>query len=146
MPRRHWPLGAVYQSEAAAAAILRVAEEAPREIWVGLPAMESILGTVVAPAMLDRYRAATAYEQQMAPGPVASGNGDILYAPATHDHGVRGRYAEHANPHAVDADPMALRRGGLALAVAAFGLALSGATHFVSPHGAAGRRRMVRSH
>jgi len=45
MPRRHRPLGAVCQPEPAAAAILRAAEEAPREIWVGLPAIESILGT-----------------------------------------------------------------------------------------------------
>lgn len=95
--------------------------------------------------MLNRFRAATTYEQQMAPAPVASGNGDILDATAAHDHGMRGRYGEHAKPHAVDADPVALRRGSLALTVAAFRLALGGAMHFVSPYGAAGKQWMVYS-
>src|SRR5687767_12572479 len=54
LPRRLQPVGAIYAPEAAAEAVVKAALGAPRELWVGRPAMEAILGTMAVPAWLDR--------------------------------------------------------------------------------------------
>jgi NAD(P)-dependent dehydrogenase (short-subunit alcohol dehydrogenase family) len=48
--RRLQPVPPIYAPEAVAEAVLKAALEAPRELWVGKPAMEAILGTMAAPA------------------------------------------------------------------------------------------------
>jgi NAD(P)-dependent dehydrogenase (short-subunit alcohol dehydrogenase family) len=116
MPRRHRPVGAWYRPEAVAEQILRAADAAPRELWVGWPAIEAILGSMAIPGLLDRYLSASAYEQQMsdAPAPPAGDEG-ILFAPAGTDHGAQGPFGAGARAAAVGLDP-ALLRGGLAAA------------------------------
>jgi len=91
LPHRHRPVGAVYQPEAAAAAIVRAAQEAPRELWVGAPAVQAIAGAMVAPGVLDRYLARTAYEAQMDPES-AGDDCAILDDPAPQDGGMHGRF------------------------------------------------------
>lgn len=93
--RRHRPVGAPYQPEAAAEAVVRAAETAPRELWVGLPVLQAIVGTMVAPGLLDRYLAATSYDEQLSDQPAADGP-DILFAPADRDGGTRGRFGQNA--------------------------------------------------
>ncbi len=69
MPRRPMPAPPVFRPEAAAAAVLRAADTAPRELWVGLPAARLILGAAVAPGLLDRLMARWGVEAQQAPEP-----------------------------------------------------------------------------
>src|SRR5438105_4770974 len=65
MTTRHRPVGPVYRPEAAAQAIVKAALKAPRELWVGTPVLQAILGTMAAPGLLDRLLARSAYEPQL---------------------------------------------------------------------------------
>ena len=87
------PVGTIYDPEAAAAAIISAAESAPRELWVGASSIKAILGTMVAPGMLDRTMARKAWSGQMterqADPEDSEGN---LYGPTSGDPGARGRF------------------------------------------------------
>lgn len=85
-----------------------------------MPAIKAIVGAMVIPGLLDRYLASSAYEAQMAPGPVEGDSEGILFSPAAHDHGARGQYGKGAEAHALPANPAVLRAG---VALAAVGLA-----------------------
>ena len=135
MPRRHRPVGAWYQPEAIAANILRAADETPRELWIGLPAIQAIVGSMLIPGLLDRYLGATAYEQQMSDTPAAGDGRGILFEPAGTDHGAHGPFDAGARTHAIVLDPRLLRGG---LAAAAVG-ALAGA-FFIGRRSAETRR------
>ncbi len=120
MPRRHRPVGAWYQPEAIAENILHAADEAPRELWIGLPAIQAIVGSMLIPGLLDRYLGATAYEQQMSdtPAPPPSDEG-ILFEPAGTDHGAHGPFDAGARTSAIGLDPTLLRGGLVVMAVGA---------------------------
>ena len=114
MARRHKPVGAVYQPEPIAEAIVNAALNAPRELWVGAPAIQAILGAMVAPGLLDHYLARAAYEAQISSEPAGQDDG-ILDAPAERDHGAHGRFDANAKRRVASASA-ALVRGGTALA------------------------------
>lgn len=125
---RHQPIGACYQPEAIARAIVNVAENPPRELWLGAPAVQAIVGAMLAPGLTDRYLARTAYEQQISRRPVMPGDPDILLAPAARDHGARGRFSSRAHTSALAANPFHLRSAiglaALSLAVGSYVLGL----------------------
>lgn len=143
MPRRHRPVGAFFEPAAVAESIVEAAEHAPRELWVGRPAMLAILGTLVAPGLLDRYLARTAYEEQMSSAP--STGVDVLFVPAVKDHGSNGPFLRKARPRVSDANSAALR--GLLAAVGAGLLLGSGFLLARYAHGRAslpGRKKTAR--
>lgn len=93
------PLGAIYQPEIAARAIVWASENRRRELWVGLPTEQAILGTRLAPGLLDRILARLGYGQQSALPPPAQDN---LYNPLPGDRGAHGRFdaeAARRSPH-----------------------------------------------
>lgn len=119
MPRRHRPVGRYYQPEVIAEAIVGAAKHAPRERWIGGPVVQAVLGTLVAPGLLDRYLASTAYEAQMSS--VAAGTGaGILFAPAAQDHGARGRFEADTRNSVASVNPAVLR-GALAVTARPYG-------------------------
>lgn len=67
-----------------------------RELWVGLPAVEAILGTRLVPRFLDRRLAYEAYSGQHTEQPVSPRRDDNLYAPVPGDHGAHGRFDAQA--------------------------------------------------
>jgi short-subunit dehydrogenase len=77
MGGRVQPAGAVFAPEAVAQAIVRAAFETPRELWVGGPALQAILGTTLAPAWLDRLVAGS-YEGQVTAEPAAPRDGNLF--------------------------------------------------------------------
>jgi hypothetical protein len=78
--------------------------------------IQAILGALVAPGLLDRSLARTAYEAQMSSEPAGDGS-SILRAPADRDHGTHGRFDADAKPRVVSASA-ALVRGATALLAA----------------------------
>ncbi len=96
MGRLAKPLGKIFQPELAAEAIFRAAQERKREVWVGYPAVQAILGTRLVAPLLDRYLAWSAYEGQLAPAPLPSQYRDNLFEAVPGDHGVRGRFSQGA--------------------------------------------------
>jgi hypothetical protein len=122
LPRRPQPVPPVYQPKAVAEAIHRAALDEPRELWVGASTVQAILGTMLAPGLLDRLLARRAYEGQMTAEPAPAGGPDNLFRPVPGDQGAHGRFDARAREGVVSVDPAALR-AGLALAAAALGLA-----------------------
>jgi NADP-dependent 3-hydroxy acid dehydrogenase YdfG len=112
---RHQPIGACYQPEAVAEAVVEVAEadKAQREIWLGLPAIQAIVGAMATPGLADLYLAHSAYEQQISNKPVLPGDPDELLGPDRRDHGARGRFTAVAKDRILALDPFHLRAGVL---------------------------------
>jgi hypothetical protein len=132
MARRVRPLPPIHQPEAVAAAILRAAETAPRELWVGFAAIRAILGNMLAPVTLDRLLAGQAYQGQLtAEARRSAGFRDNLFEPSPTGHATHGRFDAEASNSALIANPAVLRAAGLALSAAVLLCALI----------AAGRRR-----
>lgn len=90
------PMGAIFQPELAARAIWFAAMHRRREVWVGWPAVQAILGTHVLPGWLDRMLGRKAVAGQQAPEPVPPGRKDNLWEPVTGDAGAHGRFDAEA--------------------------------------------------
>lgn len=93
LPRRLEPVPPIHDPEPVARAVLRAAREAPRELWVGGPAMQAIIGTFAAPALLDRKMARDAWPGQMTGEPAAPRPDNLFEAPPG-DPGARGRFGD----------------------------------------------------
>ncbi|HTH44387.1 MAG TPA: SDR family oxidoreductase [Oxalicibacterium sp.] len=86
------PLGKIFQPELAARGIYWAATHRRRELWIGFPALEAIIGTRFMPGFLDRKLAHEAWDGQQASEPVAADRRDNLYAPVPGDPGTHGRF------------------------------------------------------
>jgi NAD(P)-dependent dehydrogenase (short-subunit alcohol dehydrogenase family) len=90
------PMGKIFQPEVAAEAIFWAAQQQRREVWVGFPAVQAILGTRLIPGLLDRWLAYRAYESQQAAQPLPADYRDNLYTSVAEDRGGHGRFDERA--------------------------------------------------
>jgi NAD(P)-dependent dehydrogenase (short-subunit alcohol dehydrogenase family) len=116
LPRRLQPVPPIHRPEVAAEAIYKAAREAPRELWVGGPTAQAILGTMAAPGILDGMMAKQAWDGQMTDEP-ASGRPDNLFEPVDEDRGARGRFTEVSRRDAVSASAAAVKGAGVAAAI-----------------------------
>ncbi|WP_448191155.1 SDR family oxidoreductase [Azospirillum sp. sgz301742] len=98
--RRPKPVGPIMQPERAAQAIVHAAIHAPRALWVGGSTVQTILGQMVAPGLMDRVVAGMAYEQQLRPDPLPEGYRDNLYDPVHAPHATHGDFDREASPRA----------------------------------------------
>ena len=117
LAKRPRPMGRIFQPEVAAQAVYWAATHRRREVWVGAPAVQAILGTKVFPGFLDRLLGRTAIDGQHTDEPLPPGRRDNLYAPVPGDHGAHGRF--DALAHRFSAQ-WTLNRQRNALLVAAF--------------------------
>ncbi|HEY8125454.1 MAG TPA: SDR family oxidoreductase [Methylocystis sp.] len=139
---RHQPVGACYEPEAVARAVVNIAVSShlPRELWLGLPTLQAIAGAIASPGFTDRYLARNSYEQQISDDPVLPGDPDELMGPDSKDHGARGRFTATAKNDLIAVDPYYLRSGVL---LAGVGL-LAGAFLFGRSRGNAEARGLHR--
>lgn len=137
MPRRLQPVPPIYAPEAVAAEIVRAAFKAPRELWIGWPSVRAIVGTTVAPGLLDRFAARAAWDGQMTSESAEHQRPDNLFDAPPGDPGARGRFGARTRP-SVGALSSAEVRGALA----ALGVAL-GAGTFILARRAGTRERML---
>ncbi|WP_046868496.1 SDR family oxidoreductase [Microvirga massiliensis] len=121
MPRRLQPVPPIHQPEAIAAAIVRAAEEAPRELWIGWPSVRAIVGTMIAPGLLDRLAARAAWEGQMTDEPADASEPGNLFEAVPGDPGSHGRFDARSRPAVRSASSTWIRGalGMLGLGVAA---------------------------
>ncbi|HYG88229.1 MAG TPA: SDR family oxidoreductase [Azospirillum sp.] len=94
------PVGPIMQPERAAEAIVQAALHAPRELWVGGSTVQTILGQMAAPGLMDRMAANMAYEQQLRPEPLPEDYRDNLYEPVPGPHATHGAFDREASPRA----------------------------------------------
>ncbi|CAH2600530.1 SDR family oxidoreductase [Rhodovastum atsumiense] len=113
MPRRPRPMGQVHQPEAVAHAILRAADAGPRELWVGWPSLQSILGTLAVPGLLDRVLGRAAWDGQMTADGVAGEQPGNLFVPGPAPHRMHGRFDALARSEVPVFNPTVLRLAAL---------------------------------
>jgi NAD(P)-dependent dehydrogenase (short-subunit alcohol dehydrogenase family) len=118
LPRRPQPVPPIFEPEAVADAIVEAALSAPREYWIGGPSFQAILGTMVAPGLLDRLLSRRAWDGQMtsrrARPDADRGN---LFEPEPGDHGAHGRFDRRSRRSLVALSSNTARLGIAAVAV-----------------------------
>src|SRR2546423_4151892 len=96
-PRSLRPVGRVFQPEVAARAVVWLALHPRRELVVGGPAWAARLGQKLAPGLLDRWLARSAWEGQFSDEPPAADRRDNLYGPVEATPGAHGRFDAEAH-------------------------------------------------
>jgi NAD(P)-dependent dehydrogenase (short-subunit alcohol dehydrogenase family) len=125
LPRKPKPVPPVYQPEVAAEAILWAARHPRRELYVGWPTVQAIVGNKVAPGLGDRVLARSAYEGQQRDEPVEPDRPDNLFEPLPGDHGAHGPFDATSRPRSLQLW-LTTHRGWVGLgAAAAAGIALA---------------------
>jgi NAD(P)-dependent dehydrogenase (short-subunit alcohol dehydrogenase family) len=126
LPRRPRPLAPIYQPEAIARRVVRVADNPPRELWIGWSTLKAIVGTMLLPGLGDRIVAREAYGGQMDIQPARRWKTDNLFTPVGGDPGAHGRFDAEARKRVAGFNPRWLRAGaaGAVLALLAGGVAL----------------------
>ena len=97
MGRASKPVGKTYQPEVAARAIYWAAHHKRKEMWVGSPTVQSIVGQKVASAILDRYLAKKAWDGSQRDAPV--NHSDDFWKPVRGDRGAHGPFHAIAKKH-----------------------------------------------
>jgi short-subunit dehydrogenase len=120
------PVPPVFQPEVGAKAIYWLAHHSRREVYVGWPTVEAILGNKLAPGWLDRYLGKTGFDSQQTSEPEDPNRPDNLWKPVEGDHGAHGRFDGQAHERSWETRASLGRRwigAGLTMAVAALLLA-----------------------
>ncbi len=117
MPRRPQPMPPIHQPEAIAETIFRASQRAPRELWVGWPSVRAILGTMIAPSLLDKMLARRGYDGQLSSEPHNHNQTDNLFQPVPAGHATHGRFDNRARNRVVTFNPAIVR--GIVIPVAA---------------------------
>jgi short chain dehydrogenase len=110
---RPQPVPPIYQPEAIAHAIVHAARAAPRELWVGASTLQAIMGTQVAPGLLDRLLARRAWQGQMSPETADPERPDNLERPVPGSFGAHGRFDAQASTSPAWFSPPVVRGAAL---------------------------------
>ena len=99
LPHKAQPVPPIFQPEVAAKAIVFASHHSRREIYVGMPTVQAILGNKIAPGLLDRYLARTGFESQQHDGAEDRHRPDNLWEPvdAHVDYGAHGSFDGRAS-------------------------------------------------
>jgi short-subunit dehydrogenase len=92
LPRRPRPVAPVYEPEVAARAVFSMAERPRRELWVGWSTARAIVGTMLAPGLLDRYLGRVGARVQQTDEPAEPDRADNLFQPVARHVGAHGRF------------------------------------------------------
>lgn len=97
LPMKAQPVPPIYQPEVAADAIVFASHNDRREIYVGFPTVEAIVGNKIFPGLLDHYLARTGYKGQQTNEPKDPNRKDNLYEPVPGDHGPHGGFGARSH-------------------------------------------------
>jgi NAD(P)-dependent dehydrogenase (short-subunit alcohol dehydrogenase family) len=126
LPHKAQPVPPIFEPEVGAKAVYWAAHHNRREIYVGTPTVEAIVGNKVAPKLLDEYLGRTGYESQQTAEPEDPNRKDNLWEPVDtdRDYGAHGVFDKRARPFSWElwAD---LNRSWIALGLGASGIALA---------------------
>lgn len=96
MQKEPRPVPPIFQPEVAAQAVVWAASNPRRELWVGASTVQAIVGDRLAPGLLDRYLARTAYDSQQTDDPVSAERADNLFGPVAGQFAAHGRFDRHS--------------------------------------------------
>ncbi|CAN5522621.1 SDR family oxidoreductase [soil metagenome] len=91
------PVPPIYQPEVAADAIVWASAHDRREVFVGAPAVGTILADRLIPGLLDRYLGRTGYDSQQTDEPTDPDRPSNLWAPVEGDFGAHGDFDDQAH-------------------------------------------------
>lgn len=127
LKRKAQPVPPIFQPEVGARAIYYAAHHHRRELYVGIPTVEAIVGNKLMPGFLDRYLARNGYDSQQTSKPEDPQRPNNLWHPLPGDHGAHGTFGDRARPRSpqlwADLHPAWLGFGALLLAGAGLALA-----------------------
>lgn len=86
------PVPPIFEPEVGARALYWAAHHHRREIYVGWPTVEAIVGNKIAPGILDHYLGRTGYNSQQTSEPEDPNRPDNLWHPVAGDHGAHGSF------------------------------------------------------
>jgi short-subunit dehydrogenase len=86
------PVPPIFQPEVGARAIYWAAHHRRRELYVGWPTVEAIIGNKVAPGFLDHYLAKNGFTAQQTSEPEDPNRPNNLWEPLPGDHGAHGTF------------------------------------------------------
>jgi NAD(P)-dependent dehydrogenase (short-subunit alcohol dehydrogenase family) len=139
--QRLQPVPPIHEPEAVAKVILRAARDAPREMWVGSPTIQAIVGTMVAPGLLDGMMARRAWAGQMTTEPAQPRDGNLFEAPLG-DPGARGRFGPRARKNVMSVSGTAARGILTAIALGCVAGAITAAWRLGARSAVTGDRRL----
>lgn len=93
LPNKPRPMGKVYQPEVAARAIVFAASHDRREVWVGYPTYEAIIGNKIAPWYADMVLAKNGIKGQQTSEPASPNRKNNVWEPVHEDRGAHGDFA-----------------------------------------------------
>ena len=95
--RKPQPVPPIYQPEIGAEAVLFAAHNDRREMYVGYPTVEAIIGDKIAPGFADWYLARNGYDAQQTDERVETDRRDNLWDSVPGDHGAHGTFDDRAS-------------------------------------------------
>src|SRR3954470_7494716 len=124
LPRKAQPVPPIFQPEVAADAIVWAAYSGRREVNVGWPTTQAIVGNNFMPGFGDYYLGKHGYDAQMIDESEVPGRPDNLYSPLPGDAGAHGVFDDRSKDVSVEFE-LNKRRGWIALGAITVGLFLS---------------------
>ena len=97
MPRKAQPVPPIFQPEVVGRAVVFAAFNPRREIWLGGPTWQAILGNKIAPWFADRYLARTGYGSQMRNEPAGPNPPSNLFETVPGRQGAHGSFDQRAS-------------------------------------------------
>lgn len=125
LPNKPRPMGKIYQPEVAAKAIVYAAENPRREIWVGSPTVQAIVGNRLAPWFADWVLSKSGYKGQQTEVPKDPDRPHNLWEPVPGDHGAHGRFDDQSVNHSKELW-LSLNRGKVAAAAGLAAILIGG--------------------
>jgi hypothetical protein len=101
LSRKAQPVPPIYQPEIAAEAIVWAAYNKRRELYVGYPAVKTIVGNKLAPWYAERVLAREGFESQQQDEPEDPDRPHNLFEPVPGDHGAHGGFDAEASDFSV---------------------------------------------
>jgi NAD(P)-dependent dehydrogenase (short-subunit alcohol dehydrogenase family) len=96
LPRHPQPVPPIFEPEVAAEGIYWAAHHSRRELLVGGPTLEAVVGNKIAPDALDYYLARTGYDSQQTAEPVEPDRPNNLFEPAPGNWGAHGIFTKQS--------------------------------------------------
>lgn len=97
LPRKAQPVPPIFQPEVAARAIYWSSHQTRREVFVGSPTTQAIIGNKIIPGLLDHYLANTGYDGQQTGETEDPKRPNNLMEPLPGDHGAHGTFSARAS-------------------------------------------------
>lgn len=102
LPNKAQPVPPIYQPEVGARAVVYAAlHPERRDLTVGLSSVQAIWGNRLAPRLLDRYLAWTAYRSQQTDEPAPPNRPNNLWTPVPGNYAAHGRFDARARRHSL---------------------------------------------